>query len=84
MHLLLLQDKCAMSEAMVTSESAPMSKGPGNELVGGTVNSGNAVLMHGSSVSADTVLSSITRLIFNTQLSRRQCRPSPNAASSCL
>jgi cation transport ATPase len=51
-----------MNEAMVTGESAPMSKGPGEELVSGTVNSGHAGLMRGSSVSADTLLTVQCRL----------------------
>jgi P-type Cu+ transporter len=59
-----------MNEAMVTGESAPVIKEPGNKVVGGTVNCGNAIFMRVTHVGADTVLSSIARLVFNAQMSK--------------
>jgi cation transport ATPase len=59
-----------MDEAMVTGESAPVRKAPGDALIGGTVNRSGAVVMRVSRVGADTVLATIARLVMNAQMSK--------------
>lgn len=55
---------------MITGESQPVLRQPGDPLIGGTINTGNALLMRATRVGADTVLSQIVRLVERAQLSK--------------
>lgn len=49
-------------------EPLPVSKRPGDELIGGTVNGGGVLLMRARRVGADTALAQIVRLVENAQV----------------
>ena len=71
-----------MDESMVTGESAPVSKAPGDEVIGGTVNCGAAVTMTVARVGSDTVLASIARLVMNAQMSKAPVQAFADRVSS--
>jgi E1-E2 ATPase len=66
----LLQGTSLLDESMVTGEPHPVAKRPGDQLVGGTINVGNALLMTATRVGSDTLLAQIVRLVEHAQLSK--------------
>ncbi len=63
----VLEGASALDESMVTGESMPVEKGPGDLVVGGTVNQSGAFRFRASRVGADTVLAQIIRLVEEAQ-----------------
>ncbi|MEP0775056.1 MAG: copper-translocating P-type ATPase [Acidobacteriota bacterium] len=66
----VLQGASAVNEAMLTGEPAPVAKGPGERVVGGTVNGEGSLLVLVEHVGADTVLARIVRLVRQAQASK--------------
>ena len=60
----------SVSEAVLTGESRPVAKAPGDELFGGTLNGGGAFRMRVTRVGADTVLAQIVRMVEDAQGSK--------------
>jgi P-type Cu+ transporter len=65
-----LEGNSAVDEAVVTGESMPVSKQPGDRLIGGTVNSTGALIMRAEKIGADTMLSRIVAMVADAQRSR--------------
>ncbi len=59
-----------VDESMVTGESVPVEKGPGDALIGATVNGTGSLLMRAEKVGADTLLSQIVHMVSEAQRSR--------------
>jgi len=66
----LLEGQGAVDESMVTGESMPAAKKPGDKLIGGTVNGAGALVMRADQVGADTLLSRIVTMVAEAQRSR--------------
>jgi Cu+-exporting ATPase len=66
----VLEGKSAVDESMVTGESMPSGKIPGDKLIGGTVNSNGALVMRADKVGADTMLARIVTMVSEAQRSR--------------
>jgi Cu+-exporting ATPase len=66
----LLEGKGAVDESMVTGESMPTAKHPGDKLVGGTVNGTGSLVMRADKVGADTMLARIVQMVSEAQRSR--------------
>ena len=60
----------AVDESMVTGESMPVSKRPGDEVIGGTLNTSGAFRFEATRVGRDTVLAQIVRLVQEAQGSK--------------
>ncbi|MGB5162576.1 MAG: heavy metal translocating P-type ATPase [Thermoanaerobaculia bacterium] len=56
-----------VDESMISGEPVPVEKGPGAEVIGGTVNGTGAFLMRATRVGADTVLAQIIRMVQEAQ-----------------
>ncbi len=67
---IVLEGRGAVDESMVTGESMPVTKAPGDGLIGGTVNQSGGLLMRADKVGADTVLSRIVQMVADAQRSR--------------
>jgi Cu+-exporting ATPase len=66
----VLEGKSAVDESMVTGESMPAAKEPGDKLIGGTVNGTGSLVMRADKVGADTMLARIVTLVAEAQRSR--------------
>jgi Cu+-exporting ATPase len=59
-----------LDESMVTGESIPVEKDPGDPVVGGTVNQTGAFRFRAAAVGSDTLLAQIVRLVQEAQASK--------------
>src|SRR5581483_2580851 len=60
----------AIDEALVTGESVPKEKAPGDELIGGSINRTGSVTFRATKVGADTALAQIVKLVEDAQSSK--------------
>lgn len=66
----VVEGKSAVDEAMVTGEPMPVSKEPGDKLIGATVNTSGALVMRAERVGSATVLSQIVQMVAQAQRSK--------------
>ena len=66
----VVDGRSAVDESLVTGESLPVEKGPGDRVVGGSVNRTGSLRVRATQVGADTVLAQIVRLVEEAQASR--------------
>src|SRR5271169_3925904 len=66
----VLEGKGAVDESMVTGESMPAAKQPGDKVIGGTVNGTGSLVMRADKVGADTMLARIVTMVAEAQRSR--------------
>ncbi|BFH75167.1 heavy metal translocating P-type ATPase [Thermus thermophilus] len=63
----VLEGQSHVDESMLTGEPIPKAKGPGDEVVGGTVNSEGALLVRVSRVGEATFLAQMARMVEEAQ-----------------
>jgi P-type Cu+ transporter len=66
----VVEGSSSIDEAMLTGESMPVLKGPGDEVIGATVNTTGSFLFRATRVGRDTVLAQIVRLVQEAQGSK--------------
>ncbi|MGQ9471940.1 MAG: heavy metal translocating P-type ATPase [Candidatus Aminicenantales bacterium] len=66
----VVEGSTAVDESMVTGEFMPVSKGPGDKVVGATVNGRGMIVIKAERVGAATLLAQIIRLVAEAQRSR--------------
>ncbi|HYC25371.1 MAG TPA: copper-translocating P-type ATPase, partial [Roseiarcus sp.] len=66
----ILEGQGALDESMMTGESTPVDKGPGDRVVGGVINRDGAFVMRAEKVGAETALAQIVSFIAAAQRSR--------------
>ncbi len=66
----VLEGKSAVDESMITGESMPSPKEPGDKVIGGTVNGTGSLIMQADSVGAGGMLARIVTMVAEAQRSR--------------
>ena len=67
---MVLDGRSTIDESMVTGESVPVEKGPGDEVIAGTINQAGALRFRATKVGADTALAQIVRMVEAAQNSK--------------
>ena len=67
---IVVEGRSAVDESMLTGESLPVDKGPGDEVVGGTINKQGLLKFEATRVGAQTALAQIIRLVEEAQGSK--------------
>jgi Cu+-exporting ATPase len=66
----VIEGKSSVDESMLTGEPIPVSKSPGDKLIGATLNTSGALVMRSERVGAQTMLAQIVQLVAQAQRSR--------------
>lgn len=66
----VLEGSSAVDESMITGESIPVQKSPGDFVTGGTVNGTGSLVMRAKRVGSETVLAQIVKMVSEAQRSR--------------
>ena len=66
----VLEGRSAVDESMLTGESLPVEKGPGDEVIGATINKTGSFRFRATRVGKDTALAQIIRLVEEAQGSK--------------
>ena len=66
----ILSGESAVDESMLTGESLPVAKKPGDRVIGGTINRTGAFRFRATTLGADSVLAQIVKLMRDAQGSR--------------
>jgi len=64
---IISEGRSAFEESMITGESIPVSKGPGDEIIGATINREGLIRFEVTRVGKNTMLSQIVRLVQEAQ-----------------
>ncbi|MEY4255227.1 MAG: hypothetical protein RLZZ141_454 [Pseudomonadota bacterium] len=79
---LVLEGRSAVDESLMTGESMPVTKGPGDRVVGGAVNGSGTLLFRAEKVGSATLLAQIVRQVQAAQHSRAPIQSLADKVSS--
>ena len=66
----VIEGRSSLDESMLTGESMPVEKGPGDPLTGATINNNGSLVIEAAKVGADTVLAQIVAMVSGARRSR--------------
>ena len=66
----VIEGRSSLDESMLTGESMPVEKGPGDGVTGATINKNGSLVIEAGKVGADTVLAQIVAMVSNARRSR--------------
>jgi len=66
----MVEGASAVDESMITGESMPVDKRPGDEVIGATINTTGAFRFRATKIGADTALATIVRMVGDAQASK--------------
>jgi len=66
----VLEGESAVDESMLTGEPVPVTKRPGDKVIGATINAGGSLVVRSEKVGAQTMLAQIVQMVAQAQRSR--------------
>jgi Cu+-exporting ATPase len=66
----VLEGRTSVDESMITGEPLPVEKGPGERVIGATINGNGALVVRAERVGSQTVLARIVQMVAQAQRSR--------------
>jgi Cu2+-exporting ATPase/Cu+-exporting ATPase len=78
----ILEGSTSIDESMITGESLPTDKQPGDTVIGATMNKQGSIALRATKVGADTMLSHIIRMVEEAQGSRAPIQATADKISS--
>ena len=66
----IVEGQSSLDESMVTGESMPVTRRPGERVIGGTLNQAGSFVMRADKIGRDTVLARIVDMVASAQRSR--------------
>jgi cation-transporting ATPase V/Cu+-exporting ATPase len=70
----VIEGASAVDESMLTGESVPVDKAPGDRVAGATLNASGVLTVRATAVGADTALAQIVRLVEQAQAGKGQAQ----------
>ncbi|MCG3153389.1 MAG: Silver exporting P-type ATPase [bacterium] len=67
---IVIEGLSSVDESMVTGESMPVGRGPGDPLIGATINGTGSLLMETQKIGSETLLAQIVKMVGDAQRSR--------------
>src|SRR5438876_2529914 len=80
----VIEGESAIDESVVTGESLPVSKQPGDEVIGGTVNGSGSLRFTATKVGSETALAQIVKLVQTAQNSKAPAQRLADRAAEWL
>ena len=80
----IVEGDAELDESMITGESKPVAKSPGDRVVAGTVSTDSAIRVRVDAVGEDTALAGIQRLVAEAQESRSRTQVLADRAAAAL
>ncbi|MGH2692472.1 MAG: copper-translocating P-type ATPase [Actinomycetota bacterium] len=80
----ITEGEAELDESMITGESRPVPKGPGDGVVAGTVATDSAIRVRVTAVGEETALAGIQRLVADAQLSQSRAQALADRAAAFL
>ena len=77
----VVEGRSSVDESMITGEPVPVEKGPGDPVVGATMNGNGSLVMRAEKVGSETVLSQIVQMVAQAQRSRAPLQRMADAVS---
>jgi Cu2+-exporting ATPase len=80
----IFEGKTSINEAMLTGESKPVSKGEGDDVIGGSINAEGSIKIEVQKTGEETFLSQIVKLVKEAQESKSKTQNLANRAAFWL
>ena len=80
----IFEGKTSINEAMITGESKPVSKGEGDDVIGGSINGEGSIKIEVEKIGDETFLSQIVKLVKEAQESKSKTQNLANRAAFWL
>lgn len=80
----VLRGESAVNESMLTGESKPVHKGPGEAVIGGSINGEGALTVRVAHTDQESFLSSVIKLVEEAQASKSKTQDLANTAARWL